>query len=207
LNIEVDQILLNGCGRCSLYRTPDCKFRIWFNELTLLRKIVLETELMEVVKWSQPCYTYNGTNVLIVSAFKGYAFISFFKGSLMEDPAGFLHSPGNNSQATRQLRFTSLSQIHEQDAMIVAFLKQAIEIEKKGLKIKFGQKENLKYPEELLKKFDEDPPFQEAFESLSPGRQRSWNLYYTGAKQSKTRVSRIEKSMDNIFSGKGWNER
>lgn len=187
---QVDQIIADGCGRCELYQTDHCKMRTWQKELKRLRSIILDLGLTEEVKWKQPCYTYGNSNVLILSAFKGYAFISFFKGVLLNDSQNLLSSPGKNSQATRQLRFTSLQQIEEQKPWIETYIQQAIEVEKKGLKVEFKQKDELKFPDELIQKFRENPAFDKAFTQLTPGRQRSWILFYTGAKQSQTRVNR-----------------
>ena len=207
MNPEIYLFLKDGCGRCSLYKTPKCKVHTWQEELKKLRLIIQGTELTEELKWKQPCYTYDGSNVLIVSCFKDYAFVSFFKGSLLDDPENLLVQPGEHSQAVRQLRFTNVDEITAQENVIEAFIKQAIEVEKKGLKVDFSQNKKLDFPEELLQKFEDDPMFQEAFENLTPGRQRSWNLYYTGAKQSQTKINRIERSIPKIFEGKGWNER
>ena len=203
----VDQYLIQGCMRCSLGNTPDCKVHTWAQELKLLRDIISETELNEEVKWSQPCYTYNDKNVLIMAAFKNYAFISFFKGSLLEDKAGLLHSPGENSQAARQFRFTSADQVVKLEPMIKAYIHEAIELEKAGKKVPFKKDTHHEIPDELQDKFTDDPAFEQAFLSLTPGRQRGYILHFSGAKQSATRISRIEKQMDRIFEGKGMHDR
>lgn len=203
----VDQYLIQGCMRCSLGNTPDCKVHRWSEELKLLRDIISDTDLVEEVKWSQPCYTYNDKNVLIMAVFKDYAFISFFKGSLLKDKSNLLHSPGENSQAVRQFRFTSPEQVAELESEIKAYINEAIEIEKSGKKVEFKKDSYKEIPEELQDKFNDDPAFEQAFLSLTPGRQRGYVLHFSGAKQSATRTSRIEKQMDRIFEGKGMHDR
>lgn len=207
LTKEVDNYLINGCGRCSLGGTPDCKVNSWTGELKLLRALVLKTGLTEELKWGQPCYTLNGKNVLIVAAFKQYSFISFFKGSLLNDANKLLASPGENSQAVMQLRFTNTQQIVEKEAEINDLIKQAIAVEEKGLKVDFKAKKELEYPDELTQKFASDAAYKAAFEALTPGRQRGYILHFTSAKQSATRASRIENCTDKILAGKGFNDR
>ncbi len=207
LNPLVDNYLDIGCGRCPLVGTPACKVKTWQAELIKLREIVLATELTEELKWKQPCYTFEGSNILIVSAFKDYAFISFFKGVLMKDPNDVLIAPTENIQSARQIRFTDIQQIVAQEAVLKAYIAEAIEVEKSGAKIEPKKTSDFEVPEELQAKFAEDPVFETAFEALTPGRQRGYLLYFAGAKQSATRASRIEKAMPKIFEGKGWNER
>lgn len=202
---EVDYYLLEGCGRCDLYQTPDCKVHNWPEELKSLRSIVLECGLKEEFKWSQPCYTYNGKNVLIVTAFKDYACISFFKGSLLSDGEGLLVIPGKSSQAARQLRFTDTVAILEQEDIIKAKIFEAIEVEKAGLRVEF-KKTPEPLPEELLVKFVEMPELQEAFESLTPGRQRGYVLHFSQPKKSETRASRIERCVEKIMRGVGMHD-
>lgn len=206
-NPQIDQYLLEGCGRCSLYQTPDCKVHTWQYELKLLRNLVLDCGLTEEYKWSQPCYTHNGANVLIVAAFKDYAIISFFKGSLLQDKGKLLDSPGENSQAARQFRFTDTERIKALEDDIKAYIYEAIEIEKAGLKVDFKAKKELEYPEELESKFEEHPDLKAAFDALTPGRQRGYILHFAQPKQSTTRTSRIEKCMPKIFEGKGFHDR
>ena len=163
--------------------------------------------MTEDFKWKQPCYTYNDRNVLLVTAFKEFATISFFKGALLSDSQGLMAAPGDNSQAYRQLRFTSIDQILELEAEIRAYIFEAIEIEKAGLKINFAQKEELVYPEELTEILNKDARLKEAFENLTPGRQRGYILFFSAAKQSQTRKTRIEKYIPNILTGKGMQDR
>lgn len=207
MNPGVDAYFSEGCGRCELYQTPQCKVHSYTEPMEYLRNILLETELKEDFKWKQPCYTLNDKNVLILSAFKDYCFLAFFKGSLMDDPHNLLASPGENSQAARQLRFTKLEEVTSQKEIIKKYIQQAIKLEKSGAKVEFKQKTELEFPEELIQKMEDDTTFKKAFEALTPGRQRSWNLHFSSAKQSATRASRIEKAKAKIFEGKGWNER
>lgn len=206
-NPDIDLYLQDGCGRCSYYKTPECKVHSWTEELLALRSIVLETGLVEELKWKQPCYTYEGGNVVMVTAFRDYASLSFFKGSLLKDPQRILVAPGENSQAARQIRFTDKQAIVDMKAVLNAYLQEAIANEKAGLKVEFKKQSDQPIPDELLLEFNEDPAFEAAFESLTPGRQRSWLLHFSSAKQSTTRSSRIKKAMAKIFEGKGWNER
>jgi len=204
---DVETYLSDGCMRCKFGGTPQCKVNTWRSELVRLRAIVLDCGLTEESKWGVPCYTYKSSNILIVSAFKEYASLSFFKGVLLQDKKGLLHSSGENSQSARYFKFTSSKQIVDLEETIKAYIFEAVEVEKTGLKVEFKQKDELVYPEELLKKFKEDSSLEKAFETLSPGRKRGYVLHFAQAKQSKTRESRIEKSMPLIFEGKGWNER
>ena len=206
INPGVDSYLAVGCGRCPLGGTAECKVHTWPAELQQLRMILLECGLTEEVKWSVPCYTWENNNVAIMSAFKEYASISFFKGSLLKDPHGILEKPGENSQAARLFKFTDVEKIIELEPVIKDYIHEAIEIEKAGLKVEF-KKNPEPLPEELEKKFEEDPAFQAAFEALTPGRQRGYILYFSQPKQSKTRESRIEKYVEKIFEGKGFHDR
>jgi uncharacterized protein YdeI (YjbR/CyaY-like superfamily) len=206
MNSKVDLYLEEGCGRCSFYRTPQCKVNDWAEELKHLRRIVLECGLDEAYKWSQPCYVYRNSHVLLVTAFIEYAAISFFKGALLADSDGILVAPGPNSQSARQIRFTNLKDILERESVLEAYIYEAIEVEKLGLKVNYKRKPEA-IPDELKKKFKEIPALKSAFEALTPGRQRGYILHFSQPKQSKTRESRIEKSMEKIFSGKGINDR
>lgn len=205
MNPEVDQYLDIGCGRCPLGGTPDCKVHDWQEELKQLRLIILESGLTEEVKWSVPCYTYQGSNVLILSAFKNYCSVSFFKGSLLKDPHDIMVKPGENSQAARLFKYTSVDEITDTEHILKEYIKEAIEIEKAGKKVQF-KKNPEPIPDELQAKFDEDPVLHEAFESLTPGRQRGYIIHFSGAKQSSTRQRRIEKCIPKIMEGKGFHE-
>jgi len=190
-----------GCGRCSLGGTPDCKVHTWQRELQALRQIVLDCDLREECKWGMPCYTFQGKNVLMLSAFKDNCTISFFKGALLHNEHGLLENAGENSHIAKLIRFTAPEQVRQQEEALKNYIYQAIEVEKAGLKPPKGNAPE--WPEELQQKFAEIPAFQEAFEALTPGRQRGYLLHFTGAKQSATRTARIEKCMPQIFAGKG----
>ena len=207
MNPKVDNYIADGCGRCSLYQTPQCKVHTWSKELKALRKILLASGLTEELKWSQPCYTLNNSNVAMMSCFKDYSFISFFKGTLLKDPKKLLASPGENSQAARHLRFTDVKQIKEMEPVIKSYIQEAMGIEKAGLRVEFKKHSEYEIPEELEKKFREDPELKKAFDALTPGRQRGYYLHFSAPKQSKTREARIEKCRQRIFDGKGFNER
>lgn len=203
---DIETYLADGCGRCSFFATPECKVNRWRAEIMELRRIVLATGLQEEMKWGGPCYTYNGANLIMVGALKANAMLSFFKGVLLADPEKILESPGEYSQSYRSISFTSPQQVTAMEETISAYIYEAIEAEKAGLKVDFKQKDELVYPEELLAKFAEDPQFEAAFEALTPGRKRGYVLHISQAKQSATRTSRIEKWVDQIMDGKGMHD-
>lgn len=207
MNPEVDAFLLDGCGRCSLVGTPECKVNTWREHLTVLRKIALACGLTEERKWGMPCYTYNGKNVFLLAAFKEYCSISFFKGALLKNESNLLTSPGENSQAVRQFRFTELDDIISNTDQIKAFIFEAIELEKSGAKIEFSAKKELEFPNELYEILNQNPALKEAFEALTPGRKRGYALHFSQPKQAKTRVSRIENCIPKIMAGKGFQDR
>ena len=206
-NPHIDHYLLDGCGRCSLYQTPACKVHSWQAELKELRRIVLECGLVEELKWSQPTYTDRGKNILMVSALKNHAILAFFKGVLLKDKHNLLVAPGKNSQSDRQFRFTDVQELLKLESTIKAYILEAIAMERAGMKVNFKKVEDAEVPVELQAKLDEDPAFHAAFEALTPGRKRGYYLYFSQAKQSKTREARIEKMKPFIFEGRGWNGR
>ncbi len=178
----------------------------WQEELMKLREIVLDCGLTEELKWSVPCYTFNKTNVIILGGFKDYCFVSFLKGVLLHDSENILQKPGENTQSGRIIPFTDIHKVIDMKQTLKAYIYEAIEVEKAGLKIESKSKTDLVFPDELLQKFDSDPTFKVAFEALTPGRQRAYNIYFSGAKQSKSRESRIESYVQRILSGKGFND-
>ena len=178
----------------------------WQPELKQLRKIVLNCGLTEELKWRAPCYTLDGKNVAMIAGFKEYCVLSFFKGALLKDPAGILQKPGENTQAARVIRFTGLAEIKEQESTLKAYVEQAMEVEQAGLTVKKESNKKLDLPAELLDRFEQSPDFQAAFEALTPGRQRGYVMYFASAKQSQTRVNRIEKYRQQILDGKGMND-
>jgi uncharacterized protein YdeI (YjbR/CyaY-like superfamily) len=207
LNHKVDAYLRQGCMRCDLGATPQCKVHCWQDELKELRRIVLDCGFKEEVKWGVPCYTLNGQNVVLVSALKDFAAISFFKGSLMPDPEEMLTSPGENSQATRYMKFTDVDSIIINEDTIKEYLLSAIEIEKSGKKVDFKKVEEFEIPEEFQSVLDENQDVREAFELLTPGRRRGYLLHFSAAKKSKTRTNRINKFIPKILEGKGFHDR
>lgn len=204
INSQIDLYLQNGCGRCKLYKTPQCKVHTWHNELVKLREIVLSSGLTEDYKWKQPCYTYNNVNVAMVTAFKEHCVISFFKGVLLKDEKQILTQPGENSQSVKWIKFTDVTEIVKLEKTIKAYIKEAIDIEKSGAKIELKKVEDYTVPEELEQMFKADKKFKAAFEKLTPGRQRGYLLHFTQPKQSATRTSRIEKCLPKILEGKGF---
>ena len=206
MNTNPDNYFTEGCMRCPKGGTAECKVHNWTEELKLLRMIVLNCGLKEESKWGVPCYTYQDKNIVTVSAFKDYAALSFFKGSLLKDEYGIFESHGPNSQAVRIIKFSDTEKIIANEAIIKAYIFEAIEVEKAGLKVNF-KKNPEPMPEELIQKLDEFPPLKSAFEALTPGRQRGYILYFSQPKQSKTRIARIEKYVRQILSGKGLNDR
>ena len=178
----------------------------WQQELSTLRAILLDCPLSEAFKWRAPCYTFEGRNVVILGPWKRSCTLSFFKGALLKDPQGLLEKPGENSRATRVIPFTDVETIVQNKAVIKAYVQEAIELEKAGMKVDFSQNRELDHPAELQDRFGENPEFRRAFESLTPGRQRGYLLHFTAAKQSKTRQARIEKYEPRILDGKGLND-
>ncbi|HEY0056575.1 MAG TPA: DUF1801 domain-containing protein [Pedobacter sp.] len=178
----------------------------WQEELLQLRTIVLECGLTEELKWGCPCYTNQKNNVVLIHFFKEYCALLFFKGVLLDDIHGLLIQQTKNVQAARQIRFSSVGEIFDKKAILKKYIYEAIEVEKAGLKVDFKETEDFAMPEEFQIKLDEVAGLKTAFEVLTPGRQRAYLLYFSQPKQSKTRESRIEKSMPQILKGKGLND-
>lgn len=203
MSTSVEQYLTDGCGRCALGGTPGCKVHRWAAELKKLRMIALDCGLDEESKWGVPCYTFRKKNVLIIAAFKEYCSISFFKGALLNDSEGLLDKPGENTQSGRLIRFTNVKEIVKAEHAIKSYIYEAIEVEKAGLKVKPKKVDEFKIPEEFQNKLKKMPGLKTAFYALTPGRQKAYLLHFSGAKQSKTRESRIEQCIPNILIGKG----
>lgn len=178
----------------------------WQEEMVKLRMIILDCQLSEELKWGKPCYIYQKTNIVLIHGFKEYCALLFFKGALLNDVKGILVQQTENMQAARQIRFTNVQQIIDLAPILKAYIYEAIEVEKAGLKVDFKKTQEFIAPEEFQKKLDEIPGLKAAFESLTPGRQRAYILYFSAAKQSKTRETRIEKHMSQILIGKGLND-
>jgi uncharacterized protein YdeI (YjbR/CyaY-like superfamily) len=175
----------------------------WQDELEKLRIIILDCDLTEELKWGVPCYTFRGANVLIIGGFKEYCVLSFFKGALLDDPDGVLMKPGEHTQAARLIRFTHVREIVKLEPILRSYIYEAIEVERAGLKVKFKKPALPKIPEEFQTKLDKSPALSTAFYGLTPGRQRAYLLYFSAAKQSKTRASRVQKCMRHILNGMG----
>jgi uncharacterized protein YdeI (YjbR/CyaY-like superfamily) len=205
MNPKVDLYLADGCGRCAFYATPQCKVKNWRKELETLRQIVLACNLTEELKWSVPVYTYQNKNILIVSAFKDYCAISFFKGALLEDKQGILDKPGESTQSARLIKFTSEKEIIKCAAILKKYILEAIAMESSGKKVMF-KKDLDPIPEELENKMHALPVFKNAFYALTPSKQRGYIIYFSQPKQSATRVARIEKCVEKIMNGLGIND-
>ena len=182
------------------------KAKKWQDEMTLLRQIVLDCHLNEELKWGVPCYDLNTANVVLIHGFKEYCAILFHKGVLLKDSEGILIQQTKNVQSARQIRFSSLEQIKEQEATIKAYVFEAIEVEKAGLKVALKKTNEYVIPDELQDKLDNDITFKNAFEGLTPGRQRGYIYHIASAKQAKTRISRIEDNVTRILNGFGFND-
>jgi uncharacterized protein YdeI (YjbR/CyaY-like superfamily) len=176
----------------------------WKKEMTLLREIILDNkELTEDYKWMHPCYTLQGKNVVLIHGFKDYCALLFHKGALLKDPEGILIQQTENVQSARQIRFTGINQIKQQKAVIKDYIKEAIAIERSGQKVTLKETKDFTIPKELAIKLKEDKNLNNAFYALTPGRQRAYLFYFGQAKQSQTRVSRVEKYIPKILDGKG----
>lgn len=202
----VEQYFAEGCGRCKLGGTPECKAPLWRHLMEPLREIILDCLLVEEIKWGVPCYTFQGKNILILSALKDYACIGFFKGVLLSDELNLLHQQGENSQSSRILKFNKIEEVEKLQYVIKAYILEAIELEKAGEKVVFKTVDEYPLPEELLQKMENNLEFKNAFFALTPGRQRGYIMHFSASKQSKTRLARIEKYEPLILKGIGLNE-
>lgn len=182
------------------------KIERWKEETKLLRKICLDCGLDEDFKWMHPCYTFQGNNIVLIHGFKEYCAFLFHKGALLQDTNNILIQQTENVQSARQIRFTKVQEIIDLKSIIKAYIFEAIEVEKAGLKVKMKKTSEFKMPDEFKKTLEDNPDLKSAFKALTPGRQRGYLLYFSQAKQSKTRESRIEKSIPKIFEGKGLND-
>jgi uncharacterized protein YdeI (YjbR/CyaY-like superfamily) len=178
----------------------------WQKEFEKLRTIILDTGLEEDLKWGCPCYTYQSRNIVLIHGFKEYCALLFFKGSLLSDTQNILIQQTENVQAARQIRFTDLKEITDLEKVIRTYVYEAVEIEKSGIKVPMKKTREFEMPEEFQSKLDKSPELKEAFEALTPGRQRAYLLHFSSAKQSATREARIEKYIPHILTGKGIND-
>jgi len=179
------------------------KSKKWQQELQKLREIALDCQLTEEVKWRHPCYTYEASNVVILGAFKESCVMTFVKGALLKDANRILVKPGENTQVARVIRFTDVQQIVDLEPVLKAYIHEAVEVEKAGTKVQLKKVTERAIPQELQQKLDAIPALKTAFSALTPGRQRAYLLFFSAAKQSKTREARVEKCMQRILSGKG----
>jgi uncharacterized protein YdeI (YjbR/CyaY-like superfamily) len=175
----------------------------WQKEFELLRKIILDCDLNEELKWGQPCYTFEKSNIVLMHGFKEYCALLFFKGALLKDPKGILIQQTQNVQAARQIRFTSVKEIEKMKATLKKYIYEAIEVEEAGLKVDLKKTSDFKIPEEFQTRLDKSAALKKAFYALTPGRQRGYIFYFSSAKQSKTREARVEKYVKQILDGKG----
>ncbi|MDQ6609667.1 MAG: YdeI/OmpD-associated family protein [Bacteroidota bacterium] len=182
------------------------KAKKWQEEIMRLRRIVLDSGLTEELKWGVPCYTFQKRNIVLIHVFKEYCALLFFKGALLNDVNAILIQQTENVQAARQVRFTGVQQIVKMKRILKAYVHEAIEVEKAGLKVDLKKATDFKIAEEFKKKLDELPALRTAFYALTPGRQRAYLLHFSSPKQSKTRESRVEKCRQQILKGKGLND-
>lgn len=192
MNLKVDEYITNATK--------------WQKEIIQLRSIILDCGLTEEFKWRTPCYSFQGSNVVIIGGFKEYCALSFLKGSLLQDSNGLLIKPGENSQSVRFFKFTDLPQINELQTIVRNYIYEAIEVEKAGLKVPLKDNTQQELIKELQTVLDKNTSLKTAFENLTPGRQRAYNLYFSAAKQSKTRETRIENYTQRILDGKGFHD-
>jgi len=182
------------------------KAQKWQKELEKLRTIIIDCQLTEELKWGVPCYSFQESNIVLIHVFKEYCALLFIKGALLHDANGILIQQTKNVQAGRQIRFTNIREIVEMETILKAYINEAIEVEKAGLKVNFKKTTEFIIPEEFQNKLNEIPALKTAFDALTPGRQRAYILYFSEPKQSKTRESRVEKCIQQIFDGKGLND-
>ncbi len=178
----------------------------WQEEYEKLRVICLDCGLTEELKWGQPCYTFQKNNIVLIHGFKEYCALLVFKGALLNDPNGILIQQTENVQVARQIRFTNLLEIVELEPVLKAYIHEAIEVEKAGLKVELKKTSDFAVPVEFQNKLDHIPALKTAFEALTPGRQRGYLFHFSQPKQSKTREARVEKYIPKILAGKGWDD-
>ncbi len=202
----VDDYFAKGCGRCERFATADCSSQRWAPGLADLRRICLEAGLVETAKWGHPCYIYAKRNIVIIGAFRDDFRLSFFNAGLMKDPNGLLERQGPNTQHPDMIRFKKVSQVKQLGSTILSYLDEAKGYAEKGIKPAATER-TMELPDELIEAMDCDPELAEAFQALTPGRQRSYIFNLKSAKQPETRVSRITKFRSKIIAGKGAQER
>lgn len=203
----VEAFMATGCGRCDKAGTPDCKVHTWHDVVLKLRLLLQNFELEESAKWGSPCYSLSNKNLIMIAVFNNYCAISFFDGSLLTDPDGVLEKQGENVRHGRLVKFKSLAEFNQRQQAVSELIKQAISNAKAGKQVIYDPNELPDYCAELIETFELDPEYHEAFEALTPGRQRGYLLHFNQAKQSKTRDNRIAKARDKVLLGKGMQDR
>jgi uncharacterized protein YdeI (YjbR/CyaY-like superfamily) len=178
----------------------------WQEELEKLRTIILDCQLTEELKWGVPCYTFQKNNIVLIHEFKEYCALLFVKGALLKDANGILIQQTENVQSARQIRFTNVQEIVEMETILKAYIDEAIEVERSGLKVNYKKATEYSIPDEFQNKLDENPDLETAFYALTPGRQRAYLLYFSAPKQPKTRETRVEKYIQQILNGMGLND-
>jgi uncharacterized protein YdeI (YjbR/CyaY-like superfamily) len=204
---DPDDFFTLGCGRCDRFATPDCSTRLWIDGLNNLRRICLAMGLNETVKWAHPCYMHVDRNIAILTAFRGDFRLSFLNPALLSDTEGVLEPQGPNSRTPSMIRFTKVGRVGELEPVIRAYLQRLMDHAEAGTKPPKVEQRDIDMPEELTEALDADPALAEAFQALTPGRRTSYMFNLNQAKQSATRVARIEKFRENIMAGKGALER
>jgi uncharacterized protein YdeI (YjbR/CyaY-like superfamily) len=182
------------------------KAKKWRDEFEKLNKVCLDCRLTEELKWGKPCYSYQDSNIVLIHGFKEYCALLFMKGALLKDPQGILIQQTENVQAARQIRFTNVREIVKMERVLKAYIKEAIAVKKAGLEVSYKKTSEFVIPEEFQNRLDESPALKTAFHALTPGRQRGYLLYFSAAKQPKTREARVEKCVRQILKGKGLND-
>ncbi len=203
---NIEEYFSKGCGRCERFNTPDCSTQQWSDGLIELRRICLESQLVEVVKWAHPCYMYEGRNIVIIGALRSDFRLSFFNAALMKDPNNVLEKPGPNTRHPDMIRFTENGQVAEMESIIKSYIQEAIGYAEEGIK-PAKEQSTLELPDELIEAMDADLELAEAFHELTPGRQKSYVINLNSAKKTETRISRIAKFRGKILAGKGATER
>ena len=203
---DVEDYFTKGCGRCDRFATPDCSARRWIAGLDDLRRICRDAGLEETVKWAHPAYMHAGRNIAIIGAFRGDFRLNFMNPALLDDHAGVLETQGENSQTAGSIRFTDTARVRVLEPVIRDYLGQLMRHAELGTKPP-KVTATFDLPDELVAAMDDDPELAEAFDALTPGRQRSWVLHLNGTKVPATRLARIAKGRDKILAGKGAQER
>lgn len=203
---DIEDFFSKGCGRCDRFATADCSTRQWAHGLNELRRICLASGLVETVKWGHPCYMHAGRNIVIFGAFRGDFRLSFFNAALMTDAEGVLEKQGPNTRHPDMIRFVDNAQVAKMEPVILSYLKEAMGYAQAGIKPP-NEENEIELPDELVEALDSDPELAEAFNGLTPGRQKSYAINLNSVKKSETRISRIAKFRDHILAGKGAMER